>query len=146
MRAPTASLAALEVAVGGRGAALARLEDVGIHSQAHRAAGGAPVKAGVAKDAIEALGLRLSLDLLRAGYDHGVDARRDTVPRDHLGGRPQVADARVRARADEHAVEGDLFDPSAGCEIHVVQGALGGLAVGRALELFGSRNALGDRD
>src|SRR5437763_11197833 len=39
MRAPALALPPLEVAVGGRGAALLRLEDVGVHSQAHRAAG-----------------------------------------------------------------------------------------------------------
>src|SRR5688572_26082333 len=43
--APAASLAALEVAVRRRGAALAGLEDVGVHAQAHRAAGAAPVEA-----------------------------------------------------------------------------------------------------
>src|SRR3954463_4522738 len=36
--APAAALASLEVAVRGRGAALAGLEDVGVHAQAHRAA------------------------------------------------------------------------------------------------------------
>src|SRR5262249_9387475 len=44
--APAAPLAALEVAVRGRGAALAGLEDVGVHAQAHRAARTAPVEAG----------------------------------------------------------------------------------------------------
>ena len=46
VRAAALALAALEVAVGGRGAALARLQDVGVHPQAHRAAGLAPLEAG----------------------------------------------------------------------------------------------------
>src|SRR6185312_1560048 len=54
--APATALAALEVAVGRRGAALAWLEDVGVHAQAHRASRHAPVEAGVAKDLVEALG------------------------------------------------------------------------------------------
>ena len=41
-------------------------EDVGVHAQAHRAAGHAPVEAGLAEDAVEALGLGLRLDLLGA--------------------------------------------------------------------------------
>src|SRR6476620_649021 len=40
------ALPALEVAVGGRGAALARRQLVGIHGEAHRAARLAPVEAG----------------------------------------------------------------------------------------------------
>ena len=74
--APAAALAALEVAVRGRGAALARLEDVGVHAQAHRAAGDAPVEAGGPEDLVEALRLGLRADLLRAGDDHRVHAAR----------------------------------------------------------------------
>ena len=67
---PAAALAALEVAVRGRGAALARLQDVGVHSQAHRAAGLAPLEPGLPEDLVEALLLGLRLHLLRAGHDH----------------------------------------------------------------------------
>src|SRR3954466_6764611 len=75
--APAAALAALEVAVGGRGAALARRQDVRVHAQAHRAAGGAPVEARVAEDLIETLGLGLHAHLLGARHDHRVDGRSD---------------------------------------------------------------------
>src|SRR4051795_5485560 len=96
--APAAALAPLEVAVRGRGAALARLEDVGVHAQAHRAARAAPVEAGGGEDLVEALGLGLLLHLHRAGHDHRVDVAADLLALDHPRGRPQVADARVRAR------------------------------------------------
>ena len=68
--APAAALTALEVAVGGRGAALARLEDVRVHAQAHRAARGAPVEARGAEDLVEALALGLLGHLLGARDDH----------------------------------------------------------------------------
>jgi hypothetical protein len=55
MRASAASLAAFKVAVAGRSAALAGRENVGVHPQAHGAAGLAPLKAGLAKDAVQAL-------------------------------------------------------------------------------------------
>src|SRR5215475_8949602 len=42
MRASSAALASFKVAIAGRSAALARSQDVGIHSQAHRAARLAP--------------------------------------------------------------------------------------------------------
>src|SRR4051795_13624709 len=100
MRAPAAALAALEVAVRGRGAALARGEDVRVHAQAHRAAGRAPVEAGVPEDRVQALLLGLRADLLGAGDDHRAHAGRDLAPAHDLGGGAQVADAGVRARAD----------------------------------------------
>src|SRR3954449_11830065 len=103
--APAAALASLEVAVRGRGAALAGLEDVGVHAQAHRAARAAPVEARGAEDLVEALLLGLLLHLHRAGDDHRVDVARHLAPLDDLGGGAQVADARVRARADEDPVE-----------------------------------------
>src|SRR5258708_18237876 len=57
MRAAFIALAALEIAVRGRGAALAGLEFVGIHGEAHRAAGLAPVEAGLDEYLVQALGL-----------------------------------------------------------------------------------------
>src|SRR6201981_1019978 len=44
MRPATASLPALEISIAGRGATLARLQDIGIHSQAHGTARFAPLK------------------------------------------------------------------------------------------------------
>src|SRR3954452_14715777 len=81
--AAAAALAALEVAVRRRGAALAGREDVGVHPQAHRAARAAPVEAGGAEDLVEALGLGLGLHLDRAGDDHGVHVGGDLAPLDH---------------------------------------------------------------
>src|SRR5579884_3375058 len=57
VRAAAASLAALEVAVAGRGAALARRHLVRVHAEEHRAAGGPPLEAGVAENAVQPLGL-----------------------------------------------------------------------------------------
>ena len=56
------ALAALEIAVRGRGAALARIELVGIHRKAHRAAGLAPFEAGFDEDLVEAFGFGLLFD------------------------------------------------------------------------------------
>src|SRR6059058_4307677 len=57
--AATGTLAALKVAVAGGGAALAGLEAVGVHRQAHRAAGLAPFEARSLKDQVEAFALGL---------------------------------------------------------------------------------------
>src|SRR5690606_38995696 len=48
--APALALAPLEVAVGGRGGPLSRLELVGVHPQAHRAPGVAPLGAELEED------------------------------------------------------------------------------------------------
>src|ERR1700680_2078750 len=144
MGAPAPALAALEVTVGGRGTALPGLQDVGIHPQAHRAARYAPVKSGVAEDTVEALGLGLGLDLLGSGYDHRAHVRGHLAPGNDLGGGAEVADTRVRARADEHAIQNYLLDGRAGLERHVMEGPLGGLAIGGAGELIGRGDLLRD--
>src|SRR5690606_9491114 len=59
VRTTTGALAAFEVAVRGRSAALALAEAVFVHAQAHRAAGVAPFEAGIGEDAVQALGFRL---------------------------------------------------------------------------------------
>src|SRR5712691_8830543 len=55
----TGALPALEIAVRGRGAALTRLEPVGVHAQAHGATGFAPLETGVLEDPVKAFALRL---------------------------------------------------------------------------------------
>ena len=52
----------------------------------------------------------------------------DPAALDHRGGLAQVADPRVRARADEHPVELDLADRPTRLEVHVAQRPLLGLA------------------
>ena len=69
VRTPGA-LAVLEIAVGGRDAALARLAAVAVAAGAHRAAGFAPEEAGVAEHAVEAGGLGLALHVRRARHHH----------------------------------------------------------------------------
>src|SRR5262245_31718235 len=62
VRAPAITLAAFEVAVRGRGAALAGLQAVVVHGETHRAARLAPFEAGLAEDAVEPFLLGLPLD------------------------------------------------------------------------------------
>src|ERR1700740_123993 len=100
VRPGAAALAALEVAVRGRGDALARRGKVRVHAQAHRAPGPAPVEAARPEDLIQALFLALRLALLRTGDDHRVDPVGALAPVDALGRPPQIADARVGAGAD----------------------------------------------
>jgi len=62
VRAAVLALAALEIAIAGAGTALVRRKDVGVHADAHAAAGVAPLETGVAENFIEAFffGLRFN--------------------------------------------------------------------------------------
>src|SRR5690348_16578252 len=88
--ATAASLASLEVAIAGGSAALARLEDVGIHAQTHGAARFAPVEPGIAKHLVKSLALGLKFNCLRPRHDHGTHPRMDAVALDDAGGLAQV--------------------------------------------------------
>src|SRR5690606_20970240 len=62
MGASPLPLAPLEVAVRSRGTALARLQPVGVHGQAHRAARFPPLEACLQEDAVQAFLFGLLLD------------------------------------------------------------------------------------
>ena len=83
----TTPLAPLEVAIGGGGAALARLQDVGIHPQAHRAPGVPPLEPRLLEDAVEPLRLGLQLDGGRAGDHHRAHTGMDVPATHDRGGR-----------------------------------------------------------
>jgi hypothetical protein len=138
------ALAAFEVAVAGGGAALAGLQAVGIHGQAHGAAGFAPFKACGLEDLVQAFALGLFLDQARAGYHHGqldVFGHLAAQLLDHGGGFAHVFDAAVGARADEHLVDEDVVDRLAGLQAHVGQGALHGAALVGVFFLVGVGHA-----
>ena len=97
MRTPEAALTALEIAVRGRRAALARLQLVGVHAEAHRAAGLAPVEAGVDEDLVEPFRFRLLLHEAGAGDDHRADALMDLSALGDGGRGAQILDAAVGA-------------------------------------------------
>src|SRR6478736_10440261 len=70
VRAAALALASFEVAVARGGAALPRCELVGIHAQAHRAPGEAPLGTERLEDLVEPLGLGLQAHAGRARHDH----------------------------------------------------------------------------
>src|SRR5215216_228394 len=110
VRSTTLALTALEITIRGAGAALARLQDVGVHAQAHAAARLPPLEARFGKDAIEALLLGSDLDLVRTRHHHRAHARMHPFATHDLSGRAQVLDASVGARADEDPIEVDVLD------------------------------------
>src|SRR5579875_500535 len=106
VRPRPAALASDEIPVGGRGAALARLDEIAVHGDAHRAARLPPFQARILEDAIEPLAFRLALHQPGARHD---DCWDDAAAALHdLGRNAQVLDAAIRARPYEDAVDGDF--------------------------------------
>src|SRR5580658_2684423 len=69
VRAAAFALTALEVAIGGAGAALAGRQHVVVHGDAHAAAGLAPLESSVAEDAVESFLFGFGFDDLRSWND-----------------------------------------------------------------------------
>src|SRR4029077_12394753 len=97
---------------------------VGVHSDTHRAAGVSPFEACCGEDAIEAFGLGGALDGHRAGGDEGVDAVGHSISPDDFCCGLQIAQAAVRATADEDAVDCDFLHRRPGGQAHVVECSL----------------------
>ena len=114
VRPASSALTALEISIRGRRAALARLQDIGVHSQAHAAPGFAPLEAGLLEDNVKSFSFGLPLDALRARHHHGSDGRRHLASVNHARRLAQVLNSAVCAGADEHPVERNLLDRRAG--------------------------------
>ena len=142
----SAALAALEVAVRGRGAAFAGQKLVRVHRQAHRTARLAPVEAGGDEYLVQPFGLGLFLHQPRAGHDHGLDVGRDRAAFSDLGGGAQVLDAAVGARADEDPVDPGVLDVLPGLKAHIGQGLDRRGALVRVGEAVGRGHDAGHRD
>src|SRR5262245_38469274 len=122
--APAIALPALEIAVGGGGATLARLELIGVHTQTHRAACLAPFKTGIQEDVVEPLLFGLLFHQTRTRHDHGiVQSTGDFLALHDLGHGAQVLDAPVRAGSYPDHVEGNLGHFCTRRQAHVVERA-----------------------
>jgi hypothetical protein len=143
MGASARTLTTFEVAVAGGGTALARLQAVSVHGQAHGATRLAPLKACGLEDFVQPFTFGLRLDQTRAGHDHGqLYVSGDFLPQLFNDGccLAHVFNAAVGARANEHFVHIDVVERLAGLQSHVDQGALDGIAPRRVFFLLGVRH------
>src|SRR5699024_5044441 len=90
--APALALPTLEVAVGGGGRPLPRLQLVGIHAQTHRATGLAPFGTEVQEDLVQALLLGLQPHPRRTGHDHHPHVGVLLLPAHDVGEGAQILD------------------------------------------------------
>src|SRR5690348_17935637 len=105
MGAGAASLPSRKVAVRSGGAALSRRHEIAVHAAAHRASRFAPFKSGILEDPVEPLPLRHPLHRGRTRRDDGRDD--GTTATGNRGGRTEILDAVIGARADEVLVDGE---------------------------------------
>src|SRR5258708_1562728 len=98
VRAAVLALAALEIAIAGAGAALVRRQDVGVHADAHAAAGVAPLETGGGENLVESFFFGLRFDAARARHNQCLlDVFRDMFARHKMRGPAQISEARIRA-------------------------------------------------
>ena len=132
MRAPPRALAALEIPVRGRGAALARQQAVGVHRQTHRTARPAPLETRLDKHPIQPLALGLLAHQTGTGHRQRLfDVGGNFPPLQHIRRRAQILDTRIGAGTDENLVHRNRIDRHVGIQPHVLQGTLDGLALDR---------------
>ena len=144
---PPCALAAFEIAVRRRRAALARLQPVGVHRQAHRAARLAPFEAGVAENLVQAFALGLLLDQARSPAPPSPASRstRDLAPR--------TTAAAARRSSMRELVQEPMntlsmrmsVDRRVRLQGHVVQRLFHRVALDRILFLVGIGHAAVDR-
>ena len=79
MGAASGPLAAFEISIAGRGAALSWLKYVGIHRQAHTAAGFPPFESRFFEQAVEPFLFRLLFHQTRTRHDHRLNGLRDML-------------------------------------------------------------------
>src|SRR5258706_10446786 len=127
---PTPTLPPFEIAVAGRGATLARLQNVGIHAQTHRASRLAPLESRVQKNPVQPFLFCRPLHRLRSRNHHGPYLRAHMMSSCHARCRPQIFNARVRARTDKHTVDADVFNAFSRIQPHVLQCEFSGAPVG----------------
>ena len=140
MGAATPALTAFEIAVGGRGAALAGCEDIRVHAEAHGTTGLAPFETGLEEDLIKAFFFGLRTHETGARHDHRAHTGRDLAGLRDDGSGAQVFDARVGARADEHALHRRTCNRLAAFEAHIGERAFAGGRLHGVGEIFRTRN------
>ena len=84
---------------------LPAFELVGIHPEAHRAAGAAPLEAGLDEHLVQAARFGGAADRARSGHDQRLDVLRDVVPLDDPRRLFEIGEPAVGARADERDVD-----------------------------------------
>ena len=121
MGAPAFALASFKVTVRCRRATFFVAQFVGVHGQAHTAAGVAPLGARFNKDAVEPLFFTLVTNGFRARNHQHANAFGDLLALDVLRGFAKVFNTTVGAAADKYGFDLDVGHLHARLQSHVVE-------------------------
>src|ERR1700722_2691151 len=121
MRPPPAPLPPFKITITRRSAALPRLQNIRIHSQAHRASRLAPLEPRILKNPMKAFLFRGPLHALRSRYHHGSNVRVDMMPSRPPRRRSQIFKPRIRARPNEHPINPNIFNSPSRLQSHILQ-------------------------
>ena len=78
---------------------------------------------------MQALSLGLALHLVRTRHDHHPDPVGDVAVLEDRGREAEIADAAIRARADEHDIDLLAEDGLPGTQVHVLERVLEGASL-----------------
>jgi len=93
MGTAASSLTSFEISIAGRGATLTRLKHIGIHRQAHTAAGFAPFESCLFEQAVEPFLFGLLLHQTRTRDHHRPHSPGDALTLGQVGCKAEVFDA-----------------------------------------------------
>src|ERR1051326_2056861 len=122
MSAPAFTLATFEVPIGCAGAPFPRRQNVCVHPDAHTASRITPLEAGIPEDLIQSFLLSLSFDYPGTGnHERLFDPGTDPLSLKDTRRQPQVLNAGIRARPDEHSIERYISNPCARLKAHIFE-------------------------
>lgn len=117
----TAALPSLEIPIRCGRAPFTRWDDVWIHAKTHTATRFAPFKSCCHKDFVQPFRFRLPLDLFRSRHDQRPHSTCHLATANDRRGQPQILDARIRTRADEHVLYRNVGNLRSWFQSHILE-------------------------
>src|SRR5262249_10507811 len=99
------TLASLKIPVTGADGCFAGRNGIAVHRDAHAASGFTPLGAGFLEDAIQPLGFRLTLHLIRPRHNEHSNAWTHFASSDNSCGTSKIRQSAVRAASNKHNVD-----------------------------------------
>src|SRR6185295_11588596 len=110
MSTAAATLTAFKISIARRSATLARIKNVGVHAETHRATSLAPFKPCREENTIQSFSFSRLFDSKRTGHNHRPHRFIDVVSTDNPGCGSKIFKPRIRAGANKHTIDRDFLN------------------------------------